>query len=115
VRKAGIHRNKGKIRSSQQWLGLTTQFLDLIQGDSRDSLAIRRRRAIRLRISEINFATNSQPKCTEMSRIFFTELATKDHVVYIHFTDIFSILSTDWELDKKGFRRIMAFDIQSTA
>lgn len=56
-------------------------------------------------------------KCTEdddrrirdMSRMFFTELSTKDNAVYNHFVDMFSLLSTDGKLDEDAFRRIIKF------
>jgi condensin complex subunit 1 len=56
-------------------------------------------------------------KCTEdgdkiirdMSRMFFTELATKDNAVYNHFVDMFSLLSADGGLEEEGFRRIIKF------
>lgn len=56
-------------------------------------------------------------KCTEdgdgrirdMSRMFFTELATKDNAVYNHFVDMFSLLSADVSLDEDAFRRIIKF------
>ncbi|KIW05550.1 uncharacterized protein PV09_03428 [Verruconis gallopava] len=56
-------------------------------------------------------------KCTEdddrrikdMSRMFFTELATKDNAVYNHFVDMFSLLSADPKLDEDAFRRIIRF------
>ncbi|KAF2670999.1 hypothetical protein BT63DRAFT_477558 [Microthyrium microscopicum] len=56
-------------------------------------------------------------KCTEdedvrirdMSRMFFTELATKDNAVYNHFVDMFSLLSADGEVSEEAFRRIVKF------
>ena len=56
-------------------------------------------------------------KCTEdgdrrirdMSRMFFTELATKDNAVYNHFVDMFSLLSADAALEEEAFRRIIKF------
>jgi condensin complex subunit 1 len=56
-------------------------------------------------------------KCTEdddrrirdMSRMFFTELATKDNAVYNHFVDMFSLLSADKALEEEAFRRIIKF------
>jgi condensin complex subunit 1 len=56
-------------------------------------------------------------KCTEdddrrirdMSRMFFTELATKDNAVYNHFVDMFSLLSADAALEEEAFRRIVKF------
>ena len=56
-------------------------------------------------------------KCTEdedrrirdMSRMFFTELATKDNAVYNHFVDMFSLLSADGKVEEEAFRRIIKF------
>jgi condensin complex subunit 1 len=56
-------------------------------------------------------------KCTEdedrrirdMSRMFFTELATKDNAVYNQFVDMFSVLSADAKLDEDAFKRIIKF------
>lgn len=45
----------------------------------------------------------------DMSRMFFTELATKDNAVYNQFVDMFSVLSADAELDEESFRRIVKF------
>jgi condensin complex subunit 1 len=56
-------------------------------------------------------------KCTEdedqsirdMSRMFFTELATKDNAVYNHFMDMFSLLTADQSLDAESFKNIVGF------
>jgi condensin complex subunit 1 len=56
-------------------------------------------------------------KCTEdedqsirdMSRMFFTELATKDNAVYNHFMDMFSLLTADQGLDEESFKSIVGF------
>ena len=45
----------------------------------------------------------------DMSRMFFTELATKDNAVYNQFVDMFSVLSADADLDEESFRRILKF------
>lgn len=45
----------------------------------------------------------------DMSRMFFTELATKDNAVYNQFVDMFSVLSADETLDEESFRRIVKF------
>ena len=45
----------------------------------------------------------------DMSRMFFTELATKDNAVYNQFVDMFSVLSADTELDEESFKRILKF------
>ncbi|KAF2402277.1 condensin complex component cnd1 [Trichodelitschia bisporula] len=49
------------------------------------------------------------PRIRDMSRMFFTELATKDNAVYNHFVDMFSLLSADKSLDEEAFRRIIKF------
>jgi condensin complex subunit 1 len=56
-------------------------------------------------------------KCTEdedirirdMSRMFFSELATKDNAVYNHFVDMFSLLAADQDLDGEAFKSIIGF------
>jgi condensin complex subunit 1 len=56
-------------------------------------------------------------KCTEdedirirdMSRMFFSELATKDNAVYNHFMDMFSLLAADQVLDGEAFKSIIGF------
>lgn len=48
-------------------------------------------------------------KIKDMTRMFFTELATKDNQVYNHFTDMFSILSEDGELSEEDFKKIVKF------
>ncbi|KAF1809038.1 hypothetical protein P152DRAFT_404082 [Eremomyces bilateralis CBS 781.70] len=48
-------------------------------------------------------------RIADMARMFFTELATKDNAVYNHFVDMFSLLSTDEDLDENTFRRILKF------
>lgn len=48
-------------------------------------------------------------KVRELSRMFFGELATKDHAVYNHFVDMFSLLSSNEELDEDQFKRIIKF------
>ena len=45
----------------------------------------------------------------DMSRMFFTELATKDNAVYNQFVDMFSVLSADTELDEESLKRILKF------
>lgn len=45
----------------------------------------------------------------DMSRMFFSELATKDNAVYNQFVDMFSVLSADRALDEESFRRIIKF------
>jgi condensin complex subunit 1 len=56
-------------------------------------------------------------KCTEdedarirdMSRMFFTELSTKDNAVYNHFMDMFSLLAADQALGEDSFKSIVGF------
>ncbi|KAL9091319.1 MAG: hypothetical protein Q9165_004953 [Trypethelium subeluteriae] len=48
-------------------------------------------------------------KISDLTRMFFTELASKDNAVYNHFVDMFSLLSADGELEEEGFRRIVKF------
>ncbi|WPH00516.1 putative subunit of condensin protein complex [Acrodontium crateriforme] len=52
---------------------------------------------------------DSDERVREMSRMFFAELAGKDNAVYNHFVDMFSLLSTDKELDEERFRRVIKF------
>ena len=46
---------------------------------------------------------------SDLTRMFFTELAGKDNAVYNHFVDMFSLLSADGDLEEEGFRRIIKF------
>lgn len=48
-------------------------------------------------------------KIADMSRMFFTELSTKDNAVYNHFVDMFSLLSAETELEEESLRRIIKF------
>ncbi|KAH8688874.1 condensin complex component cnd1 [Talaromyces proteolyticus] len=48
-------------------------------------------------------------KITDLARMFFTELATKDNAVYNHFVDIFSLLSSEKNLEEGALRRIIKF------
>lgn len=52
---------------------------------------------------------NPDQGISDMCRLFFTELATKDNAVYNGFIDIFSNLSNDDELNKESFKRIVRF------
>lgn len=52
---------------------------------------------------------NEDQRIRDMSRMFFTELATKDNAVYNQFVDMFSVLSADADLDEESFRRILKF------
>lgn len=48
-------------------------------------------------------------RIADMSRMFFSELATKDNAVYNQFVDMFSVLSADPSLEEESFRRIIKF------
>jgi len=48
-------------------------------------------------------------RIADLARMFFTELSTKDNAVYNHFVDMFSLLSTDKDMDEESFKRIMRF------
>lgn len=48
-------------------------------------------------------------RIADLSRMFFTELATKDNAVYNQFVDMFSILSADQELEEESFKKILKF------
>jgi condensin complex subunit 1 len=48
-------------------------------------------------------------KIADLARMFFTELATKDNAVYNHFVDIFSLLSSERNLDEGALKRIIKF------
>lgn len=49
-------------------------------------------------------------RITDLARMFFSELSTKDNAIYNGFTDIFSLLSTGpEELEEDVFRRIIKF------
>ena len=49
-------------------------------------------------------------RITDLARMFFTELSTKDNAIYNGFTDIFSLLSGGSEqLEEDVFRRIIKF------
>lgn len=52
---------------------------------------------------------NHDQGISDMCRLFFTELATKDNAIYNGFIDIFSNLSADEELNKDSFKRIIKF------
>jgi condensin complex subunit 1 len=52
---------------------------------------------------------DEDPRIKDMSRMFFTELSTKDNAVYNHFVDMFSLLSADRAIDEEAFRRIVKF------
>ncbi|KZF21813.1 condensin complex component cnd1 [Xylona heveae TC161] len=52
---------------------------------------------------------DSDRRIADLSRMFFTELATKDNAVYNHFVDMFSLLSAEKNLDDEALRRIIKF------
>ncbi|SCU85565.1 LANO_0C04654g1_1 [Lachancea nothofagi CBS 11611] len=52
---------------------------------------------------------NSDQGISDMCKLFFTELATKDNAIYNGFIDIFSGLSKDEELEHSSFKRILKF------
>ena len=52
---------------------------------------------------------DSDKRIADLSKMFFTELATKDNAVYNHFVDMFSLLSAEKDLDEDCFRRIIKF------
>lgn len=52
---------------------------------------------------------NPDQSISDMCRLFFTELATKDNAIYNGFIDIFSGLSSDEDLSKESMKRIVKF------
>ena len=52
---------------------------------------------------------DSDKRIADLSKMFFTELATKDNAVYNHFVDMFSLLSSEKELEEDAFKRIVKF------
>ena len=52
---------------------------------------------------------DSDKRIADLSRMFFTELATKDNAVYNHFIDMFSLLSAEENLEEDSLRRIIKF------
>ncbi|CAK7902785.1 condensin complex subunit 1 [[Candida] anglica] len=52
---------------------------------------------------------NPDQGISDMCRLFFTELATKDNAIYNGFIDIFSGLSNDETLSKDSMKRIVKF------
>ena len=52
---------------------------------------------------------DSDKRIADLSRMFFTELATKDNAVYNQFVDMFSVLSAEKELEEDAFKRIIKF------
>lgn len=52
---------------------------------------------------------NPDQRISDMCKLFFTELATKDNAIYNGFIDIFSGLSHDKSLSKDSMKRIIKF------
>ena len=52
---------------------------------------------------------DSDKRIADLSRMFFTELATKDNAVYNHFIDMFSLLSAEKGLEEDALKRIIKF------
>ena len=52
---------------------------------------------------------DSDKRIADLSRMFFTELATKDNAVYNQYIDMFSLLGSDRELEEDAFKRIIKF------
>jgi condensin complex subunit 1 len=48
-------------------------------------------------------------RIADLSRMFFTELSTKDNAVYNHFVDMFSLLSAEKDLQEDALKRIIKF------
>lgn len=52
---------------------------------------------------------DSDRRISDLARMFFTELATKDNAVYNQFVDMFSVLSADDNLNEESLKRILKF------
>ncbi|KAI9836158.1 MAG: Condensin complex subunit [Sclerophora amabilis] len=52
---------------------------------------------------------DSDKRIADLSRMFFTELATKDNAVYNHFVDMFSLLTAEKDMGEDALRRIVKF------
>ena len=52
---------------------------------------------------------DSDKRIADLSRMFFTELATKDNAIYNHFIDMFSLLSAERGLEEDALKRIIKF------
>lgn len=48
-------------------------------------------------------------RIADLSRMFFSELATKDNAVYNQYVDMFSVLSADQDLEEDSFKKILKF------
>ena len=52
---------------------------------------------------------DSDKRIADLSKMFFSELATKDNAVYNQFVDMFSVLTAETELGEDAFKRIIKF------
>lgn len=52
---------------------------------------------------------DSDKRIADLSRMFFSELATKDNAVYNHFIDMFSLLTAEKDLEEDALKRIIKF------
>ena len=52
---------------------------------------------------------DSDKRIADLSRMFFTELSTKDNAVYNHFIDMFSLLTAEKDLEEDALKRIIKF------
>ena len=52
---------------------------------------------------------DSDKRIADLSRMFFTELATKDNAVYNHFIDMFSLLTSEKGIEEDALKRIVKF------
>ncbi|KAK7207781.1 condensin complex subunit 1 [Myxozyma melibiosi] len=52
---------------------------------------------------------DGEKSIADLAKMFFGELARKDNAIYNSFTDIFSTLTADQDLDENSFRRIIKF------
>ena len=52
---------------------------------------------------------DSDKRIADLSRLFFTELATKDNAIYNHFIDMFSLLTAENDLEDDALKRIIKF------
>jgi condensin complex subunit 1 len=52
---------------------------------------------------------DSDKRIADLSRMFFTELSTKDNAVYNHFVDMFSLLTAEEDLEEDALKRIIKF------
>jgi len=52
---------------------------------------------------------DSDKGIADLAKMFFTELATKDNAVYNHFIDVFSLLTSDKQVEEESMKRIVKF------